>query len=639
MSPLEQVVDSKNANSELLDILLSIPEICSPPDMSFENAVENGLFEFVEKFLEIESVRKLFVTTEYIMKLLNKISPGPVQDAQSDAVLEVQSDAILEAQSRELQIRVVDSLIKMVEKRGVINQEIVEKIIELNLIEIWASIPEKAELETGHLLHFVVYHRNVQFVELFLSKYKNSVVTRATLPQLRRIETDKPCNEYYPLWYNKKKWNGSSWVDNTIGDPQDAQKIRAALVTATIKQVNKMRILSDIFQESAEKVREICFDLSQFSFKNHGVDEFVYSLINHRGNSGLLSYEQTIKYARFPTLEDNVDDQQSSSSRTCIDHTEVFDVLDWLKEQKGVTSIVELKVPDRMFKPHNELKIAEYVKKFEVENLDWRFLDLSLSLFDDEVKGRIKKLHLYSSGKHVAINHWLGSEGIASFPKLSLVHIHLVPEMMARKYLNTNTRHLKQELSKLSEAQEHHLEYDVTHEPWNPTNERQASLEETAQKAFPKLYPFIKSYQHYQPLAAEKKKSYRPTRIAIIDNGIMNVPHASRTQADRKINSKHLDEGLNGWGTDDRMSGADRNDTNLTDPSENHKTLGDRIRGGRSFADDDFQLSPWMFASDPHGTQMANLICAIDPTCELYVAKVTDGRFGITPEWVSRVSS
>ncbi|EHK20594.1 uncharacterized protein TRIVIDRAFT_154276, partial [Trichoderma virens Gv29-8] len=166
--------------------------------------------------------------------------------------------------------------------------------------------------------------------------------------------------------------------------------------------------------------------ISQFSFKNHGVDEFVYALINHRESSGLMSYEQTIKYARFPSLEDNIDNQGSISGRACNDHREVFDVLDWLNGQKNVTSIVELKVPDRMFKPHNELDIAEYVKKFEVENLNWRFLDLSLSIFDNEVKGRIKKLHLYASGKRVAIDHWLGYEGITSFPKVSpsLVAFH-----------------------------------------------------------------------------------------------------------------------------------------------------------------------------------------------------------------------
>ncbi|KAJ5617029.1 hypothetical protein N7537_002143 [Penicillium hordei] len=42
------------------------------------------------------------------------------------------------------------------------------------------------------------------------------------------------------------------------------------------------------------------------------------------------------------------------------------------------------------------------------------------------------------------------------------------------------------------------------------------------------------------------------------------------------------------------------------------------------------RISPFGGASDPHGTQMANLICAIDPGCEFYVAKVTEGRHGIS---------
>jgi hypothetical protein len=76
-------------------------------------------------------------------------------------------------------------------------------------------------------------------------------------------------------------------------------------------------------------------------------------------------------------------------------------------------------------------------------------------------------------------------------------------------------------------------------------------------------------------------------------------------------------------------------DGNLANP----KTLWSWIKGGKSFVDDDSQGSSWLFASDPHGTQMANLICALDPGCELYIAKVADDRFGITPERVSKVSS
>lgn len=69
-------------------------------------------------------------------------------------------------------------------------------------------------------------------------------------------------------------------------------------------------------------------------------------------------------------------------------------------------------------------------------------------------------------------------------------------------------------------------------------------------------------------------------------------------------------------------------------------TLWSRVKDGQSFVDDEHRVSPWMFASDPHGTQMANLICALDPACELYVAKATDGNnYGTSPERVVRVRS
>jgi len=74
------------------------------------------------------------------------------------------------------------------------------------------------------------------------------------------------------------------------------------------------------------------------------------------------------------------------------------------------------------------------------------------------------------------------------------------------------------------------------------------------------------------------------------------------------------------------------------DRTKGHGTLWSRIKEGKSFVDDDYRVSPWLFASDPHGTQMANLICSLDPACELYVAKVTDGNnFGISPERVISV--
>jgi hypothetical protein len=51
--------------------------------------------------------------------------------------------------------------------------------------------------------------------------------------------------------------------------------------------------------------------------------------------------------------------------------------------------------------------------------------------------------------------------------------------------------------------------------------------------------------------------------------------------------------------------------------------FADRIFNARSFVynRDGVEL-PWYLASDPHGTQMTRLICAINPCCEVCVVRV-----------------
>ncbi|KAM3440685.1 hypothetical protein NHJ13734_003214 [Beauveria thailandica] len=70
---------------------------------------------------------------------------------------------------------------------------------------------------------------------------------------------------------------------------------------------------------------------------------------------------------------------------------------------------------------------------------------------------------------------------------------------------------------------------------------------------------------------------------------------------------------------------------------DHDKGLWSRIKAGRSFVDSSSKFCPWQFPSDPHGTQMANLICALDPTCEIYVARVAEDAFGINPDIVTKV--
>ena len=121
--------------------------------------------------------------------------------------------------------------------------------------------------------------------------------------------------------------------------------------------------------------------------------------------------------------------------------------------------------------------------------------------------------------------------------------------------------------------------------------------------AVPTLFPFVKQY-HRQL----QRNDIKPTKVALIDNGVMMI---SLT----------------------RVSGSQIEHAEVSEDAKS------RIRAGNSFVHEEGgKMSPWYLQSQSHGTQMANLICAIDPFCELYVAKVGDERSDISPLRVAEVS-
>lgn len=71
---------------------------------------------------------------------------------------------------------------------------------------------------------------------------------------------------------------------------------------------------------------------------------------------------------------------------------------------------------------------------------------------------------------------------------------------------------------------------------------------------------------------------------------------------------------------------------------EVESNLSSHIKEGESFVSSRGIEQPWWNATAAHGTQMASLICAIDPGCELYIAKVGETTTsGVTAERVTEV--
>ncbi|KID96017.1 Peptidase S8/S53, subtilisin/kexin/sedolisin, partial [Metarhizium majus ARSEF 297] len=604
----------KEGRLNMIRELLKYPKIAEYPDKSFVKALTNGYSEIIEIFLKLDHVCDTYVNKEYIMKALTLLK-------------EKKQDGTWKSRKN-----IVHAMLKRATRSKGLDDEVISTIIQMNLIEAWKECKTKAPTDHGRLLHLAVSSQNTKFVELFVKENPRSVTIKALIQTRDTSEDGEEGQGYYPLWYNNRKWVNNKWVEY-VG----SSDIRELLVTTTIRQINNMRSLSDILEQSAG--RDLFFDISRLKPKSYRLSDFIHSLTNHRENKDLLSYEKTIKYASFPVLDLYVDNEEPFGRGPYKEHREVFDILDWLQNVKGVKSVLELKVPDRLLNPHNELMIAEYVHNLGVEVLDWRFLDMSLSVFSPEVKRRIRTLCLYASGKWAAIAHWLSKDGLESFPNLSEVRIFVIQEMMTKTYFARVYEDLSREVrAKFSSKPK----IKVIPQSWKPRGKPATNLEEIAQEAFPKLSRFISSYREYVDRHWKASECVvQRTKVAIIDNGILSMHPASfdslaypnsKRPATRKVLHNH---GAPNGKAAIRIAKDDTFDTYDNDLA-NPKTLWSWIKGGKSFVDDDSQGSSWLFASDPHGTQMANLICALDPGCELYIAKVADDRFGITPERVSK---
>lgn len=118
---------------------------------------------------------------------------------------------------------------------------------------------------------------------------------------------------------------------------------------------------------------------------------------------------------------------------------------------------------------------------------------------------------------------------------------------------------------------------------------------------------FLKKFRSYwvQP---HIKASTKRVKVAVIDSGVVVFDGKPKTKEP---------SGSSTWG----------------------KYLKHRVVDGISLVSRDTEDEVFWHASEPHGTQMAKLICSIYPLCALYVIKVAETRSsGITANNVADVS-
>ncbi|RWA06780.1 hypothetical protein EKO27_g8322 [Xylaria grammica] len=491
---------------------------------------------------------------------------------------------------------------------GVFDANQARKLVKRGLWDVWELGSVKQALMlllslnqelADNLLVLAVQYKQVQFAQDLLRNNQSLATRSSSVPPGYDWEVEEMEAGIYPLWHNNcvLEENGMKWRKREDRGDSERTEISKALVQACIRETENMQKLCEIFQYS------------------HETDKFARSLPKltnlprdtHRSHC----YESVLRYAAFPAL--GSDTEANWRGKELMEHEEVFQILGWLRGETKVEEILKLSVLDRIYKPHDEHRIAECVRDFSVRILDWRCLDLAISAFEEGSGNSVQVIHLYSSGKRATISHWLSPDGIQSLPN----------EAMSRSNMDKIKEVLIQGIEVLK-ANKPELECTFEEKSWNEqTSQNNSTLSDIAKRAVPKVSPFILKYRNHVYDMISRKEPFRPTRIAVIDNGIMNIDPLTY------ISESPSQQTPGPTKAKGEMENA-ANDLNQCQGGFH------RVVKGQSFVDENYTMGSWSFSSDPHGSQMMNLICAIDPCCEIYVAKVVEGRHGIVPERLAR---
>ncbi|KAL6690693.1 peptidase S8/S53 domain-containing protein [Trichoderma pleuroticola] len=154
--------------------------------------------------------------------------------------------------------------------------------------------------------------------------------------------------------------------------------------------------------------------------------------------------------------------------------------------------------------------------------------------------------------------------------------------------------------------------------------EKLPKLEEIWERIAPELSKFTKKYRDLVQDAQDGPRGYRPTRIAIIDTGMLDIRPDTDNMGDSATDRQQVDA----------LCANEQHEHLSRRPMD--ETLWSRVKAGRSFVGDDDGSSQQFLASNAHGTQMARIIGSIDPCCDLYIARVASRRSGITYEAVDK---
>lgn len=124
-----------------------------------------------------------------------------------------------------------------------------------------------------------------------------------------------------------------------------------------------------------------------------------------------VAFGSMLKYIDIPVQCDSADQCSFGGSHA-------REILEWLATCKSVRKVLDVRIEDCRHYFHTEEDIELCLKPFDVKNLDWYRVDLSIDTIT-QAAPNVSSLHLYSSGGLAAIDHWVGPNGVRMLKKES----------------------------------------------------------------------------------------------------------------------------------------------------------------------------------------------------------------------------
>lgn len=135
-----------------------------------------------------------------------------------------------------------------------------------------------------------------------------------------------------------------------------------------------------------------------------------------------IEFQPYLKLVTIPDL-DHFRDHECAGQTTDLIGSEVKWILDWLREVKGVSRVLKLRVLDSRHRPHSEQTIEKAIQFLDIEELDWKRLDLSTKVIEVAAQ-KVHTLHLYASGSWTPVYHWTSPGGLDSL-KVSSIYSYV----------------------------------------------------------------------------------------------------------------------------------------------------------------------------------------------------------------------